>query len=134
MLATGYDFSKPISFVATILLTPSLTPTRRSLSPYLDQQLYSVQHRTPLFPAERPSMAGFSTIKVLAYNVWGMPRQFGGKQKSLRFPKLAKMLREGCQRKEYDVVLLSELWMKHDHETIKQEMVKFKVKKKSHDS
>ena len=81
-------------------------------------------------------MAGFSTfeIKVLAYNVWGMPRQFGGKQKSLRFPKLAKMLREGCQRKEYDVVLLSELWMKHDHETIKQEMVKFKVEKKSHDS
>ena len=78
-------------------------------------------------------MAGFSTfeIKVLAYNVWGMPRQFGGKQKSLRFPKLAKMLREGCQRKEYDVVLLSELWMKHDHETIKQEMVKFKVEKKS---
>ena len=76
-------------------------------------------------------MAGFSTaeIKVLAYNVWGMPRQFGGKQKSLRFPKLAKMLREGCQRKEYDVVLLSELWMKHDHETIKQEMVKFKVEK-----
>ena len=76
-------------------------------------------------------MAGFPTfeIKVLAYNVWGMPRQFGGKQKSLRFPKLAKMLREGCQRKEYDVVLLSELWMKHDHETIKQEMVKFKVEK-----
>ena len=68
-------------------------------------------------------------IKVLAYNVWGMPRQFGGKQKSLRFPKLAKMIREGCQRKEYDVVLLSELWMKHDHETIIQEMVKLKVGK-----
>jgi len=69
-------------------------------------------------------MEGLTTveIKVLAYNVWGMPRQLGGQQKSLRMPKLAKMLREGCQRKDYDIVLLSELWMKHDHEIIKQEM------------
>ena len=64
-------------------------------------------------------------INVLAYNVWGMPRQLGGQQKSLRVPKLAKKLRAGCQRKEYDIVLLSELWMKHDHEIIKQEMVSY---------
>ena len=72
-------------------------------------------------------MEGLTTveIKVLAYNVWGMPRQLGGQQKSLRMPKLAKMLREGCQRKDYDIVLLSELWMKHDHEIIKEEMVSY---------
>ena len=64
-------------------------------------------------------------IKVLAYNVWGMPRQLGGQQKSLRIPKLAKILREGCEKEEYDIVLLSELWMKHDHETIKQELVRY---------
>ena len=33
------------------------------------------------------------------------------------------MIRAGCQRKEYDIVLLSELWMKHDHEIIKEELV-----------
>ena len=37
-------------------------------------------------------------IKVLAYNVWGMPRQFGGQQKSLRMPKIAKKLAEGCRK------------------------------------
>ena len=63
-------------------------------------------------------------LQVLEFNVWGMPRQLGGQYKSLRIPKLAKKLREGlAQRKEYDIVLLSELWMKHDHEIIKQELV-----------
>ena len=67
-------------------------------------------------------------VKVLAYNVWGMPRQLGGQHKSLRIPKLAKKLREGlAQRKEYDIVLLSELWMKHDHEIIKQELVSYRL-------
>ena len=51
MLPTEAGSSKSTSFITIILLTPSLTPTRRSLSPYLDQQLYSVQHRTPLFPS-----------------------------------------------------------------------------------
>ena len=37
-------------------------------------------------------------IKVLAYNVWGMPRQFGGQQKSLRMPQIAKKLAEGCKK------------------------------------
>ena len=81
-------------------------------------------------------------INVLAYNVWGMPRQFGGQQKSLRMPQIAKKLAEGCkkvrlsllihfhflvswhyQKGEYDIILLSELWMKHDHGIIKQELV-----------
>jgi len=61
-------------------------------------------------------------INVLAYNVWGMPRQFGGQQKSLRIPQLAKKLAEGCRKGEYDIILLSELWMKHDHGIIKQEL------------
>ena len=37
-------------------------------------------------------------IKVLAYNVWGMPRQFGGQKKSLRIPQLAKKLALGCRK------------------------------------
>ena len=37
-------------------------------------------------------------IKVLAYNVWGMPRQFGGQQKSLRIPQIAKKLAVGCRK------------------------------------
>ena len=72
-------------------------------------------------------MEGLATVevKVLAYNVWGMPRQLGGQQKNLRIPKLAKKLRDGCQQEEYDIVLLSELWMKHDHEIIKEELVRY---------
>ena len=75
-------------------------------------------------------MEGLATveIRVLAYNVWGMPKQLGGQHKSLRIPKLAKMLRDGCQREEYHIVLLSELWMKHDHEIIKQELVRCRLK------
>ena len=55
-------------------------------------------------------------LKVLALNVWGMPAKVGSEDKELRMKAIGKFI----QKKEYDVYLLAELWMRPDHETIRQ--------------
>ena len=61
-------------------------------------------------------------LKVLAYNVWGMPRQVGGQNKSVRIPAIASLLKE--RKEEFDIILLSELWYEADHGIIKEAMVR----------
>ena len=51
----------------------------------------------------------------MALNVWGMPAKVGSEDKELRMIAIGKFI----QKKEYDVYLLSELWMRPDHETIR---------------
>jgi len=55
-------------------------------------------------------------LKVLALNVWGMPAKVGSEDKELRMKAIGQFI----QKKEYDVYLLAELWMRPDHETIRQ--------------
>jgi len=59
-------------------------------------------------------------LKVLAYNVWGMPRQVGGQNKSVRIPAIASLLK--ARKEEFDIILLSELWYEADHGIIKKAM------------
>ena len=58
----------------------------------------------------------FLGLKVLALNVWGMPAKVGSEDKELRMKAIGKFI----QKQEYDVYLLAELWMRPDHETIRQ--------------
>ena len=58
----------------------------------------------------------FPGLKVLALNVWGMPAKVGSEDKELRMKAIGKFI----QKQEYDVYLLAELWMRPDHETIRQ--------------
>jgi len=55
-------------------------------------------------------------LKVLALNVWGMPAKVGSEDKELRMKAIGNFI----QKKEYDVYLLAELWMRPDHETIRK--------------
>jgi len=55
------------------------------------------------------------TLKVMALNVWGVPATFGSLDKEERM----KAIGEYIQRREYDVYLIEELWMRPDHATIK---------------
>jgi len=56
-------------------------------------------------------------IRILALNTWGMPYAiFGGLDKEIRMQAIADMIK----KKEYDVYLLEELWMRPNHETIRQ--------------
>ena len=52
----------------------------------------------------------------MALNTWGMPAKVGSEDKELRMEAIGKFI----QQKEYDVYLLSELWMRPDHETIRK--------------
>jgi len=62
-------------------------------------------------------------LKVLAYNVWGMPGGLGGcKDKTQRIAALANEISEqrlGQGGDDFDLILLEELWMEPDHTTIK---------------
>jgi len=55
-------------------------------------------------------------LRVMSLNVWGMPAKVGSEDKELRMEAIGKFI----QKKEYDVYLLAELWMRPDHETIKK--------------
>lgn len=55
-------------------------------------------------------------LKVLSLNVWGMPALVGSEDKELRMSAIGDFV----QKAEYDLYLFSELWMRPDHETIKQ--------------
>jgi len=54
-------------------------------------------------------------LKLMALNTWGMPAAFGAQDKALRMEAIGKLI----QKKEYDVYLLEELWMRPDHAKIK---------------
>eukprot|EP00092_Neocalanus_flemingeri_P008768 GFUD01009441.1.p1 GENE.GFUD01009441.1~~GFUD01009441.1.p1 ORF type:complete len:364 (+),score=71.49 GFUD01009441.1:178-1269(+) len=54
------------------------------------------------------------TLKILALNVWGMPARLGSQDKELRIKAIGDFIQQG----DYDLYLLSELWMRPDHQTI----------------
>ena len=60
-------------------------------------------------------------LRVLAYNVWGMPSRLGDKDKGVRMVALAEMF---SSRLDFDIILLSELWLQKDHELIKKKVGK----------
>lgn len=59
-------------------------------------------------------------LRVLALNCWGMPGNTVhlSEDKELRMKHIGDMIAKA----EYDVYLLSELWMRPDHETIRQRL------------
>merc|ERR1712088_163182 len=57
-------------------------------------------------------------LRVMTYNTWGIPHTFGSKDKEERMEKIGHLLSRG----DYDLVLLEELWMRPDHETIKSSL------------
>ena len=48
----------------------------------------------------------------------GLTAAFGSKDKGLRMSEIGDFV----QKAEYDLYLLSELWMRHDHETIRRKI------------
>ena len=75
----------------------------------------------------------FKDLRVLALNCWGMPgntvhlsedkelrmRHIGDMIAKVRTHYLRQFLLASLFQAEYDVYLLSELWMRPDHETIR---------------
>jgi len=55
-------------------------------------------------------------LRVMALNTWGIPHTFGSLDKEERMAAIGSMIADG----DYDLVMLEELWMRPDHETIKQ--------------
>ena len=55
-------------------------------------------------------------LRVMALNTWGIPHTFGSRDKEERMAAIGGLIGEGG----YDVVMLEELWMRPDHEAIKQ--------------
>jgi len=70
-------------------------------------------------------MAGYSMywndvigVRVMALNTWGMPHRIGSEDKEERMAAIGRLLSQS----EYDIVMLEELWMRPDHETIKKSL------------
>jgi len=65
-------------------------------------------------------------LKVLAYNVWGMPGGIGGcMDKAERMTALAEAIGRqslGDSEDDFDIILMEELWMQADHATIKSKL------------
>ena len=65
-------------------------------------------------------------LKVLAYNVWGMPGGIGGcMDKTERMAALAEAIGQqklGSNGEDFDLILMEELWMSADHATIKSKL------------
>jgi len=57
-------------------------------------------------------------LRVMSYNTWGIPHTFGSRDKEERMDKIGSLLSKG----HYDLILLEELWMRPDHETIKSQL------------
>ena len=57
-------------------------------------------------------------LRVISYNVWGMPNIISG-NKEQRILGVSSLIK----RENFDLLLLTELWMRHDHELIRQEVL-----------
>ena len=68
-----------------------------------------------LHDVDAESCKNKTKLKVITLNTWGMPAAFGSKDKELRIDNIAKYIR----KKMYDVYMLQELWMRSDHNSIK---------------
>ena len=55
-------------------------------------------------------------LRVMSLNTWGIPHTFGSYDKEERMAAIGSLIADG----DYDLVMLEELWMRPDHETIKQ--------------
>ncbi len=55
-------------------------------------------------------------MRVMALNTWGMPHTLGSQDKEERMAAIGRVIGGG----EYNMVMLSELWMRPDHATIKK--------------
>ena len=56
-------------------------------------------------------------LKVLDVNMWGLPESFGSKDKRARFHALRDIV---TSHPEYDVILLQEVWLHEDYDTIRK--------------
>ena len=66
----------------------------------------------------RQLISGQIKLKVLSYNVWGLPCGLGGcKFKDERLQDLAYHIRSRSPK--FDVFLIQELWMRKDHQILK---------------
>jgi hypothetical protein len=68
-------------------------------------------------------ISGQIKLKVLSYNIWAMPSGIVGKLakckcKDERLQDLAYHIRTRSQK--FDVFLIQELWMKKDHQILKE--------------
>ena len=59
--------------------------------------------------------SGLSGLRVFALNVWGLTNV---QDKGLRMAAIGDFV----EKAEYDLYLFSELWMRHDHETIRRKI------------
>ena len=58
-------------------------------------------------------------LRVMVFNIWGLPGVMGGcKDKKIRMRGLADMIR--LRQQNFDILILTELWMKHDYLQIKE--------------
>jgi len=83
---------------------------------FLKQSIKKSAQYLETCPAVRtPFFQNMIQLKVLVLNVWGMPEFLGSEDKLLRMRTIGQMI----YKSEYDLYLLSELWLKSDHLIIK---------------
>jgi len=63
-------------------------------------------------------------LRILSLSVWGAPSSLGTKDKTERIAAIAAFVANST---EYDLVLLQDLWMRPDHETIRASLPKDRV-------
>ena len=64
-------------------------------------------------------------LRVISYNIWGMPGWMpgGSENKEQRIVGVSDLIK----REKFDLLLLTELWMRYDHEQIRQEVGEIRV-------
>lgn len=62
-----------------------------------------------------PPAHNATRLRIFSFNTWGVPGKLGAQDKEARMVEIGKVI----SRTKYDIYLLTALWMKADHETIK---------------
>jgi len=59
-----------------------------------------------------------ASLRIISLNTWGMPHTLGAQDKEIRMEGIGRFI----AKKDFDIYLLEELWMRPDHDTIKMHL------------
>lgn len=82
----------------------------------IDDSILSTSTYTSTSTSSTESPVFGSSFSIFSLNVWGLPKSFGGRDKTIRINALSDWI---ANDKNHDVYLINDLWMRIDHKKLR---------------